>query len=55
MGSIAVGSTERAGISSEDRAGHFAIGVLEVVRSIETLALSIVATENADLQEEVQV
>ena len=52
VGSISVSSTERAGVSSKDRTGHFPIRILQVVRSVKTLAFSIISAENTHLENE---
>ena len=50
VGGVAVGSTERASVGTEHRAGDFIVGVLQVVRGVEAHRFAVVSTEHARLR-----
>lgn len=51
VGHISIGTTKWTCVGPKNRAGHFAISILQVVRGIKALTLTVVSTKNADLSE----
>ena len=49
MGTVPICPTQRAGVRAQNRAGHFAVRVFQIVRGIETFTFSIVAAKYAYL------
>ena len=50
VSSVSVSSAQRAGVGAEHGASHLPVRVLQVVRSVETLRLPVVTTEDANLR-----
>lgn len=49
VGSISISSAQRTCIGTENWAGDFALRILQVVRSVETFALTIIAAKYTNL------
>ena len=52
VGSISVGSTQRASVGPQNWACHFAIRILQIVRSVKAFALTIITAEHAHLRKD---
>jgi len=50
VGRISIGTTEGASVGPQHWACHFAIGILQIVRSVKTFALSIITAKHAHLK-----